>query len=64
MNDPRVRDFKVGDRVEMHPATDLWMRGARFGNVVKVGRTRVHVKLDKLPRPVEVAPSDLQHVSD
>jgi hypothetical protein len=44
--------FTVGDRVELHPATDLWMKGARFGEVVGMSLTpndRVHVKLDKIP---------------
>lgn len=42
--------YTVGDRVELHPATDLWMRGARFGVVVGMSLTpndRVRVKLDK-----------------
>ncbi len=30
-----VIDFSTGDRVELHPATDLWMQGARYGNVLK-----------------------------
>ena len=45
--------YAVGDRVELHPANDLWTRGARFGVVVRTSLTpkdRVHVKLDKLPR--------------
>lgn len=44
--------YGVGDRVELHPATDLWMRGARYGVVVRLSCTskdRVHVKLDRLP---------------
>ena len=28
--------MKIGDRVELHPGMDLWMRGARFGVVTKV----------------------------
>jgi hypothetical protein len=40
-------DFTVGQRVELAPHTDLWMRGARFGVVVKTTRTRVHVNLDR-----------------
>lgn len=42
--------IKVGDRVELHPANDLWMRGARFGTVLKVGRVNVTVLLDVLAR--------------
>ena len=43
--------YTVGDRVEIHPGTDLWMRGARYGVVVRTSLTpkdRVHVKLDKV----------------
>lgn len=44
--------YTIGDRVELHPGTDLWMRGARYGEVVSMSLTpndRVHVKLDYLP---------------
>lgn len=44
--------YSLGDRVEIHPSTDLWMRGARFGTVVGTSLTskdRVHVELDKVP---------------
>lgn len=50
--------FTPGERIELHPATDMWMRGARFGDVIKelpatVTRpARVRVKLDKWPRPL------------
>lgn len=44
---------KEKDRVQLHPGTDLWMRGARFGTVVKVGRNkRVQVLLDVNDRVV------------
>lgn len=45
--------YTVGDRVELHPATDLWMRGARYGEVVGMSLTpldRVRVKIDKTGR--------------
>ena len=44
--------YGVGDRVEIHPGTDLWMRGARFGTVVRRSATpadRVHVEMDAIP---------------
>jgi len=31
-----VNRFKRGDRVQLHPATDRWMMGDRFGEVVQV----------------------------
>ena len=57
--DYTVKDFVKGQRVEMHPATDLWMRGARFGTVTHVGKSRVNVKLDKLACVIYVAPRNL-----
>lgn len=42
-----VSDFRAGQRVELHPALDSWMRGDRYGKVVKVGKTLVWVRLDK-----------------
>jgi hypothetical protein len=55
-------DFKVGDRVEIHPATDLWMRGARFGTVTKIGRKYVHVKLDNTGAVTHFAPRNIYAV--
>ncbi len=53
--------FPVDKRIEMHPATDQWMRGARYGSVRKVdGKTGlVHVKLDKIKKILRCAPADL-----
>jgi hypothetical protein len=38
----------ANDRVELHPATDLWMRGARFGTVDRIEGGKVWVELDKV----------------
>lgn len=35
-----------GKRVELHPGCDLWMRGARFGTVVREKGDTVWVKMD------------------
>jgi hypothetical protein len=43
--------YTIGDRVELHPGCDLWMRGAMYGTVVGMSCTpqdRVHVVLDKV----------------
>lgn len=38
----------IGKRVELHPGTDWWMRGARYGDVVGVTRDGMYrVKLDR-----------------
>lgn len=42
----------IGDRVELHPALDLWVCGARFGTVIGLSLTpndRVHISLDAFP---------------
>jgi hypothetical protein len=44
--------YQVGDRIEVHPSTDLWMRGARYGVVTGTSLTeddRVRVELDNMP---------------
>ena len=43
----------------MHPATDTWMRGDRYGTVMHVGKKLVHVLLDKSNRLAKVHPSQL-----
>ncbi len=58
----RVDDFRIGERVQMHPGTDLWMRGARFGTVTMIRRKYVSVKLDALRMPVNIHPDNLMHV--
>lgn len=54
-------DFHKGERVELHPATDLWMRGARFGTIVKAlpVRRAYLVKLDKVARTRRIRHHDL-----
>jgi len=47
--------YTIGDRVELHPGTDLWMRGARYGDVVGLSLTpndRVRVKIDRTGRTI------------
>ncbi len=54
-----LEQFTVGDRVELHPATDRWMRGDRFGTVAKLGRRYVHVKLDRSGDTRQFAPENV-----
>lgn len=44
-----IRDFNVGQRVRLHPATDLFMRGVVYADVVKVGRKLVTVEWQRGP---------------
>lgn len=57
----RAKTFKVRERVRIHPACDLWMMGAKYGNVTKVTRTRVHVHVCALGRVKRFRPYDLLH---
>lgn len=60
MTDYQGRLIRIGDRIELHPACDLWMRGARFGTVTNVTRLYVAVQLDALVKARNVAPSNLR----
>jgi hypothetical protein len=53
--------YRIGDRVELHPATDDWMRGDRFGMVVGMGGDplRVMVRLDRSDRVRRYRPVDI-----
>lgn len=48
--------MKTGDRVELHPATDAWMQGDRYGEVIKIGRKYIHVKMDRSGRTLPMLP--------
>lgn len=55
-----IQDFKVGQRIQLHPGTNLWMQGARYGEIVKVGRKVLHVRLDvTFGKTVRVAPRNV-----
>jgi hypothetical protein len=62
MNNYAIQDFNVGMRVELHPATDAWMFGDRFGDVVKVGRELVHVKMDRSGKTRKVHPRNIGEI--
>lgn len=52
----------VGKRVEIHPATDAWIMGDRYGTVIKTGRKYLHVKMDRSGKVRKVTPELLQRV--
>lgn len=62
MSNYSIHDFIVGARVELHPATDLWMRGDRYGTVTKLGRLFVHVRLDKSERTVLINTHNIANI--
>jgi len=44
----------LGTRVELHPGLDAWMQGDRYGEVVKVTRAAIHIRLDKSGRTLRL----------
>jgi hypothetical protein len=54
--------IETGKRVQLHPATDAWMRGDRYGTVVKIGRRLVSVKLDKSGRTLKLSLDNVQTI--
>jgi len=54
--------LEPGVRVQLHPATDAWMQGDRFGVVDHVGRFYVHVKMDRSGRMLRFTPEKLEVV--
>lgn len=67
-----IRDFAKGMRVELHPATDAWMQGDRYGEVtrlhpastklVNASRGLVRVRMDKSGRSLLVDPRNLRQL--
>lgn len=53
----------IGTRVELSPATDLWMRGARYGEIVKAGKSIMTVKLDATGKTVRIHGDLLQPIA-
>jgi hypothetical protein len=53
-------DFYKGERVSMHPATDAFMMGDRYGDVVKIGKSKIHVKMDRSGKTRLVDPKNLE----
>lgn len=42
-------------RVELHPGTDAWMSGDRYGDIVSLGRKYAHVRMDRSGKTRKVA---------
>lgn len=66
--------YKKGQRIQLHPATDLWMQGERYGEIVQVSlrmspkgkdgvrkeRWHYKVRLDKSERAVWINQRNIQ----
>jgi len=57
-----LTQFRVGDRVQLHPATDAWMRGDRYGTVTKITRISLHVLMDRSGRTRKVAADSIYDI--
>lgn len=54
-------DFRVEQNVELHPATDRWMMGDRFGRVTSIDRKKGHVilKMDRSGKRFRFLPDNI-----
>jgi hypothetical protein len=39
--------IREGTRVELHPGTDHWMRGARYGTIKRIDPFGISIELDR-----------------
>jgi hypothetical protein len=56
-----LESFKAGQRVQLHPATDRWMMGDRYGEVLNVRQSRVIVLTDR-GRIMRLDPRDIGEI--
>lgn len=54
--------MKLGDRVELHPATDAWMSGDRYGKIVAIGPKYCRVRMDRSGRLLKIARHNIGRV--
>lgn len=62
IDDFALSDFTVNNRIELHPATDAWMRGDRYGTIVARGRKYLRVKMDRSLRVIKVSPASVGRI--
>ena len=53
---------RVGTRVQLHPGTDRWMMGDRYGEIVKDTGAKVMVHLDKSGKKIWFKATDVTEV--
>jgi len=51
--------FPEGRRVQLHPCTDQWMMGDRFGSVTQVKNGLVYVKMDRSGKTLKCQPDHI-----
>ena len=54
-------EIMLGQRIEMNPATDEWMSGDRYGEVVDINQEtgKIRVRLDKSLRDIYMHPREV-----
>lgn len=45
-----MKDIRIGKRAQLHPATDRWMRGDKYGTIVAVSTRDRHYLDPRDPR--------------
>jgi hypothetical protein len=66
MTDLAITDFRIGQRVEISPACDLWMRGARCGEIRRIKDGILFIKMDnpRVRRQARVTPQYIQKIGN
>lgn len=71
-----MKDSRIGKRAELHPGTDAWMRGDRFGEIIGVSKTArsfidprdprnghtFRIKMDRSGRTLRVSEGNISRV--
>jgi len=54
-------EILIGQRVEMHPSTDLWMMGDRYGEIINISSEtgNITIKMDKSLTEIIVHPRNV-----
>ena len=61
-------NLRIGQRIEIPPCHDAWIRGARYGQIIGLrylrGMRALIVKLDRATRPVVVMEQDWKFIEE
>lgn len=57
-----IHNFRIGDRVQLHPATDTWMRGDRYGTIVSIRNSILRVHMDISRKDIAVTPNNILEI--
>jgi hypothetical protein len=57
-----LNDFRKSHRVELHPATDAWMMGDRFGAITRIGRKYLSILMDRSGKVRKVTPDNIYDI--